>query len=184
MLLLVLMSSLMFSQSSGTFKVAKKEPKQKGLNQLPNRGFSISARTTLAGKSSPKKVRDYHLMLGYVKYIGGQRRRLIDLGISLGKSNPNINYNGYTLGAFLKFRNSIALGPNSVAFPIEIGYNKLVNKLDFENLNQYSIAAGMSIHIPTIPGTHFTVLGSYRIDSNLNTTTKGFYPTFGFDYYF
>jgi hypothetical protein len=183
---ILLLSSLsLFSQSSGTFKVAKKEQESKSDRKYRSERFFSGAGATWAGKSSEKKSREQTFLLGYTwDFSGGANKIIVNMGILAGRTDIYSKYKGITLGAFARYFLNVNIGPTSVRIPIELSYKRLKNKLDFRDINQYKISTGLSVHLPQVSGCYITLLGGYHIDSNSSDTFKGFHPTLRIDYYF
>ncbi len=179
---------VVFSQDSGTFKVTKKEKKQE---KVRSNVYTIGLESTFAGNSSPKLVRDVNLSFSCLLRQGSHGS--IFIGIIAGNSQPNINYKGTTLGGFTSIKYTLLLGPGSISFPLEISYNKLFNKLEYPNLNQYTVGGGLSFNpflfIGTVRRAYnksflLTFLGKYHYDTNSIDTFKGFYPAVRLEYRF
>lgn len=169
------------TQDTGTFKVSKKKPEETKSKYKPY-GFYIGLNSTIDGKSSPERIRSYNLNFGVPTYF--LAHYMVVVGVVTGKSHPSNKYQGITVGAFTKINYQMAIGPGVVYFPLEISYKKLINNLDYGNLNQYSIAAGISIPIYTIKGLYLTFQGTYDYETNSTDTYKGIYPICKIDFWF
>ena len=190
-ILSLFISSTVFAQDSGTFKVIKKEKEQEEVELIKYNRFSLGLESVFAGKSSPERVRDMKLSFGY--FIHSDAHAPITIGISAGQSHPNINYKGTTLGCFAGINPTLLLGPGNTSFPLEISYNKLFNTLEQPNLNQYSAGLGLGFNpflfIGIITRSYnksfqLTFLGKYHYDTNSIDTFKGVHPTLRINYNF
>ena len=169
-----------FAQNSGTFKIAKKEKASQ--KEYRSTRFFIGTGSTYAGKSSPSNFRSHNLDIGLMQnkgFHGGFK-----IGVSGEKANPDINYKGYSLGLLVSYRYVLLLGSSSLLFPFEVGYNRLFNDLEFENLDQLNFAFGIGKPIHRIYGLSINLLGEYKYEYNDSDTFKGIYPTLRVEYYF
>ena len=176
------------TQNTGTLKISKKTEEKKSTPH--KRPYLLRLGNTFAGKSSPKSIRDYEFKIGTI--IGlidllNDRHYVIRIGTIIGKSQPNINYKGYSLGAFAQYDYRLTIGPTYIFLPVvEISYKRIFNSLELKDLNQYSAGIGFSVYIPfhQLPGIHLTFMEHYRYDTNSEDTFKGFYPSISLDYRF
>lgn len=177
----LIISLPILSQDSGTFKVTKKEIKKEKSHKSQNKFIALN--TSFAGESTPKVIRNFDLWLGYYTYYGSHST--IAFGGIIGRSNPGHNYNGYTFGAFIADERLFSVGVGLCSIPIEITYKKLINGLDNENLNQYSISTGVGV-FPLLFLARETrnnkmlqlyFMATYSYNNNSIDTFKGIYPT-------
>lgn len=183
---LYFLSISFYAQDSGTFKVTKKEFEKETPKARRNESGKIFVgyRSVLAGKSSPETVRSHNLMSGLLWDLRNDNRYVVTVGLTGGYANPAVQYKGITLGLFASSDYTLLLGPGEIHIPLEICYKKLINTLDYKDLNQYIITSGLEIPVPGYRRLRFSFLGSYIYEKNSIETFGGFYPSFSINYWF
>lgn len=192
-LILVLIGTLGFSQNTGTLKMAKKKQELpiEPVDNFNGNGFRDryfgSIITTFAAESSPERIRDLEVKLGFRWDLIGNQHYLFTVGAIGGKSQPAINFNGFTTGAFIQHDYRIMIGATHILLPIlELSYKRLFNSLDGGNMNLYSAGAGVAIYLPStsLGGLYISFFEYYRSDVSAENSFKGFFPALGLDYRF